>query len=71
MVDDEKSILDEKLSQNKFAYIILKNKYYENLDTKFAKFNRETEQNVRKVRELEKGIIAMAHDKEDSLIEAL
>lgn len=71
MVEDEKSKLDEKLSQNKFAYMILKNKHYDNLDLKFKKFNQDTRQNVAKVRELEQHIVAMATEKESALLKAL
>ena len=71
MVEDEKTLLDEKLSQSKFAFIILKNKYYENIDQQFKKFNQNARQNVKKVKELEKDIIAMSSESEALLLKAL
>ena len=62
MVEEEKHILDEKISMNKFAYIILKNNYYTNMAAEFQKFNSESSKKILKTRELEKNIIMMSKD---------
>jgi len=62
MVEEEKSILDDKLLCNKFAFIILKHQYYNSLETGFANFNKNTKEAILKTRELEKHIISMAKD---------
>ena len=53
MVEEEKQHLDDKLSQNKFAYMILKNGHYSHMDTQMQKFNLDVRDNVKRVRELE------------------
>lgn len=42
MIEEEKFILDSHVNQGRFAYVILKNRYYNNLEQSFAKFNQDT-----------------------------
>lgn len=62
MIDEEKEILDDKISHGKYAYMLLKHKYYTNLSENWTKFNKNTKDQIKRTRELEKHIISMDTD---------
>ena len=40
MIEEENSLVNEKISQSKFAYLVIKHQYYGNLNSGFEQFNR-------------------------------
>lgn len=62
MIEEEKSVLDSKIGQSRFAYLLLKHKYYKSMDESFSKFNKNTEETILKTRELEKDILSIDSD---------
>lgn len=62
MIEEEKEILDEKIQHGRFAYLLLKHKYYTNLEENFAQFNKNTKEQILRTRELEKHIVTMDTD---------
>ena len=42
MIEEENNLVSEKVSQSKFAYLVIKHRYYDKLNAEFEALNRET-----------------------------
>mmetsp|Transcript_37195 Transcript_37195/g.45427 ORF Transcript_37195/g.45427 Transcript_37195/m.45427 type:complete len:93 (+) Transcript_37195:446-724(+) len=56
-IEEEHNTISEKLSQSKFAYLVIKSNYYSQVNEKFTAFNEATLEDVRRVKQLEDSII--------------
>ena len=63
-IEEENQLVTEKICQSKFGYLVVKHRYYGELNDKFAVFNEKTQNEVLKVKELEKKIIEFKADQE-------
>jgi len=39
IIEEERSVVEEKVESNKYAYLVLKHSYYDRLDSGFQKLN--------------------------------
>ena len=56
-IEEENQLVTNKVCQSRFGYFVVKHRYYKELNEKFAVFNKKTEDEVMKVKELENKII--------------
>ena len=61
-IEEENSLVTQKICQSKFGYLVMKHNYYREVNEKFAVFNEMTKKEVKKVKELEDRIIEFNAD---------
>lgn len=50
------------MAQSKFAYLVIKHRYYDKLNSEFEALNRETKAEIRNIRVLEDSILDIKQD---------
>lgn len=50
MIEEESSLVSEKVSQSKFAYLVIKHRYYDKLNSEFEALNRETMMEIQRIK---------------------
>lgn len=56
-IEEENSLVTDKICQSKFGYLVMKHNYYREVNEKFAVFNEMTKAEVQKVKDLEDRIV--------------
>ena len=46
MIEEENNLVSEKVSQSKFAYLVIKHRYYDKLNQEFEALNSETKAEI-------------------------
>ena len=57
MIEEENSLVTEKVCQSKFAYLVIKHRYYDKLNDEFERLNKETKNEISSIRMMESKII--------------
>jgi hypothetical protein len=70
MLEAENDLLEEKISTSKFAYVVLKHQYYDELNSRFSSLNQNAKREIAKIRDLEQHIYTLRKD-DKSMKEAL
>jgi hypothetical protein len=62
MLETENDLLEEKISTSKFAYVVLKHQYYDDLNSRFSSLNQNAKREIAKIRDLEHHIYTLRKD---------
>ena len=58
-------MVNEKVSQSKFAYLVIKHQYYSNLNKGFEVFNKRAKAEILRIKAMESKIISFKPDRND------
>ena len=67
MIEEENSLVNEKISQSKFAYLVIKHQYYGNLNSGFEQFNRQAKAEIKRIKALESKIISFKMNRDNTV----
>ena len=62
MIEEENETMESKVSEQRFAYLVLKNQYYNDLDAGMKKMNSNAKSEIYKIRDYEQHIYTLRHD---------
>ena len=65
MIEEENTLVNEKISQSKFAYLVIKHQYYTNLNKGFELFNKRAKAEILRIKAMESKIISFKFDRND------
>ena len=66
MIEEENGLVTDKVGQSKFAYLVIKHRYYDKLNDEFERLNKETKSEIESIREMENRIINLKGDRSDT-----
>ena len=64
MIEEENSLVSDKVSQSKFAYLVIKHRYYDKLNEDFFRLNKETKLEITNIRQMESKIIKILSERD-------
>ena len=67
MIEEENGLVTDKVGQSKFAYLVIKHRYYDKLNDEFERLNKETKSEIESIREMENRIINLKGDRSDTV----
>ena len=57
MIEEENNIVGDKILQSKFAYMVIKHRYYDRVNEGFEKFNQRLKNEIIRIKQLEDRIV--------------
>ena len=57
MIEEENTIVGDKILHSKFAYMVIKHKYYDRVNKGFERFNERVRNEIIRIKELEAKIV--------------
>ena len=67
LVEQENSLISEKVNAGKFAYLVIKHKHYLAVNEGFARFNSEVREKIRRIKDLESRIVSLKEEASQSI----
>ena len=58
LIEEENTIVGDKILHSKFAYMVIKHKYYDKLNSGFERYNERVKKQINHIKKLEDKIIS-------------
>ena len=68
LIEDENNTVGDKILHSKFAYMVIRHKYYDRVNQGFEKYNKRMKEEIIRIKELENKIVTFKPNA-DSLIQ--